>query len=273
MIPPPPMSRPRAVRLAQARGDADTNEVLRAFMSHKEWLAPISLFEGAEVADARKISLGPRTQVPNDEVWIFTEQGTAIQATRNGTLLGTYVTGVRGDALFRRLPEVASYVVVNGGGFEDDRLDFDRSGFQRLVGWAEAVSLERALAKAGALDSNAELLARMRVLGEWYLPLFADGRMIAKAGFEGYEQPGVACTTPDSYDAFVGALDPELQKQVQRMVVDGEGLCAELANQEQVDALYLNPFGPGPTLTIPRSVFDLVKSAGPPPRPSIPAPL
>ncbi|MBO6933586.1 MAG: hypothetical protein JJ863_01380 [Deltaproteobacteria bacterium] len=267
------MSRPRAVRLAQARGDADTSQVLREFMAHKEWLAPISLFEGSEVADARKVSLGSRTQVPADEVWIFTEQGTAIQATRNGTLLGCYVSGVRGDALFRRLPEVASYVVINGGGFEDDRLDFDRQSFDQLVRWAEAVSLERAVAAADSIATNGEILARMRALDAWYLPLFGDGRMIAKAGHDGYDQPGVACTTPDSYAAFVNALDPQLRQQVKRMVVNGEGLCVELQNQTQVDALYLNPFGPGPTATIPRSVFDLIKTAGPPPRLSIPAPL
>jgi len=266
------MSRPRAVRLAQARGEADTNEVLRAFMAHKEWLAPISLFEGSEVADARKLSLGSRTQVPADEIWIFSEQGTAIQATRNGTLLGCYVKGVRGDALFRRLPEVASYVVINGGGYEDDRLDFDRSGFDQLLRWAEAVSLERALSAADAIENDPELLARMRALDAWYLPLFGDGRMIAKAGHEGYDQPGVACSTPDSYAAFVNALDPAMRQQVKRMVVDGKGLCVELQNQTQVDALYLNPFGPGPTATLPRSAFDLIKSAGPPPRPSLPAP-
>ncbi|MAQ18959.1 MAG: hypothetical protein CMN30_29700 [Sandaracinus sp.] len=266
------MSRPRAVRLAQARGEADANEVLRAFMSHKEWLAPIQLFEGAEVSAARKVSLGPRTQVPNDEVWIFSEQGTAIQATRNGILLGTYVSGVRGDALFRRLPEVASYVVVNGGGYDEDRLDFDRSGFDRLIGWAEAISFERAVVGTAAWEQQPELLARMRALESWYIPLFADGRMIAKAGHDGFQQPSVACTTPDSYNGFVNMLEPELRQQVRRMVVNGEGLCAEITRQTQVDALYLNPFGPGPSVTIPRHVFDLVRRAGPPPRPSIPAP-
>ena len=267
------MSRPRAVRLAQRRGEADTNDVLRAFMSHKEWLAPIAIFEGSEVEDARKISLGPRTQVPNDEIWVFSEQGTAIQATRNGTLLGTYVSGVRGDALFRRLPEMASYVVVNGGGFEEDRLDFDRTGFTTLLSWAEAVSVERAIARSSDPRAEPELLARMRALGAWYLPLFADGRMIAKAGYGGFAQPSVVCTTADSYAAFVGALDAGLRQQVQRRVVDGEGLCAELTNQGDVDALYLNPFGPGPSVTLPRDVFEMVRLAGPPPRPSIPAPL
>ena len=161
--------------------------------------------------------------------------------------------------------------MVNGGGFQEDRLDFDRSGFGTLTAWAEAISFERALVTCTHIQREPELLARAKALGAWYVPVLPDGRMIAKAGHEGYREPGVVCTTPDSYAAFVSALEPDLSRRVKQRIISGSELCEEVRAQS-VDALYLNPFGPGPSLVFPKGVFDLVAIAGPPPKPSMPAP-
>jgi len=251
------MSRPRAAFHAQLRGDASVHEVLRAFMEHREWLVPLSFFDGDELAAARKVSFGPRHQLPRSELWVFSEQATAQQAVVNGNLLGTYVAGVPGIVLFERIPEDATQVRVNCGGWEQDALEFDAQGFQLLTGWARTVRLERLLQGCADPASSPKLLDDMRAHESYRVPFLPDGRMVSKPGHDGFEQPSVVCTSIDSYEAFLEALDAELREQIRCEVLDGPQLCDRVRPQK-IDALFLNPMGPGPTRTLPKQLCDAI---------------
>lgn len=254
------MSIPRALLLAHQRGEASVNQVLRGMMSHKGWLVPVNFFQPEEVRDTYKVAFGPRHQIPHAELWIYTEQGTATYAVQQGALLGAYVTMIPGTVLFQRMPEAAQTLKVNAGGYEEDLLELERVSFDRLALWARTVELEQALDGCADPTIDLQLMAKMRAHPEYHVPLLPDGRMIAKPGEGGFRQPGVVCSSPDSYDVFVAALDEELQQQIQHSIVDGDGLSAELVRQE-IDAVYLNPFGPGPTLTWPRAVGEAIATA------------
>lgn len=225
------------------------HEVLRSMMEHTEWLVPIAYFEREELQKANKVSFGPRHQVPPVELWLFTEQATAQQAVVQGALLGSYVASVPGHRIFARLPADTELVRVNGGGFEEDLLSFERQAFPMLHQWANTLQLEASLVDPSACGE------KLRAHHEFHVPFMPDGRMIAKPGHEGFAQPGVVCTSPDSYEAFVGALEPALAAQLSHAVLDGGGLRERLGGQE-VDALYFNPFGPGRCATLPRSVVE-----------------
>ncbi len=217
-------------------------------MEHSEWLVPIHFFPQGELQSAHKVAFGPRHQIPPAELWVFSEQGTAQQAFSQGALLGAYVASVPGCRLFRGVPEDITRVKINGGGFDEDLLEFDRAGFDQLSEWAATIDLEASFADP---DGNA-CRERIRKHAAYHVPLMPDGRMIAKPGHGGFAQPGVICTSADNYEAFVGALEPELAAQLTHSIVDGGGLWRELGGQE-VDALYINPFGPGRTVTLPRN--------------------
>ncbi|MAC27848.1 MAG: hypothetical protein CMH59_15430 [Myxococcales bacterium] len=250
------MSRPRAQILAHGRGEASVEAVYRSLAEHREWLVPLGFFPRRELAAACKVAFGPRHQIPHAELWVFTEQATATQAVQEGALLGSYILSIPGTRLFAELPEKVDFheLRINAGGFQEDLLRFERAQFDRLARWAALVATEEHLADAKASEEGLrEALGRHP---EFHVPLMPDGRMVAKPGHDGFAQPGVACTTPDSYTAFVGALDPALAGQLTQRVVDGTGFRQEVARQD-IDALYLNPFGPGPTRTLPRATLGV----------------
>ncbi len=254
------MSRPRAAYHAQLRGEVSSEQVLRALMEHPGWLVPLRCFEGDELASARKVCFSPRAQVPVGELWLFTETGTAQQATIQGSSLGTYVAGVPGMVLFQRLQHSAELIRVNPGGWEEDAFSFDAGARPILAAWAKTVQLERFLGSVAEPGSNASLLARLRSHDGYRVPLLPDGRMVARPGHDGFQQPSVVCTSVDSYQAFVALLPPEMANTVHCEVLNGDGL-ASMVSRQRIDALYLNPAGPGPTRTLPRDVGVALASA------------
>ena len=249
MFQPPPMSRPRTAIPALRRGQASRASTLRALAEHREWLVPVGFFPTETIARAGKVSFGPRSHVPPNELWLFTESATVHAALAHGAVLGSYVPSIPGTELFANLGEPWRVVRVNAGGYDDDLLVFEPETYTELGAWARIVELERLLLGKG-LDTSA-----LRAHPELHIPLLPDGRMIAKPGHEGFAQPGVVCTSLDCYEAFVGALDPALSAQLRHVVLDGEHFLGEVARQREVDALYFNPFGPGLSRTCPRHVL------------------
>ncbi|MEM9071987.1 MAG: hypothetical protein AAGE52_26005 [Myxococcota bacterium] len=260
MIPPPPMSLPRALVLAHRRGEVTTDDLFRGLMAHREWLVPLPCFSSAERRDAQKVSFGPRQHSPPGELWLFSEQGTAHHATTQGAVLGCFLLGVQGTRLFSKLPPDTRVVKINPSGYPEDLLELDAAEFERLQTWAETVALEQDLLRAGNPASDASLLARMHQHPTYYVPLLPDGRMLAKPGEGGFEQPGVVCTSPDSYEVFADALDPSLKSELACTVLTGAELTEEVSRQG-VDAIFLNPFGPGPTAVWPRSIAEQIAAA------------
>ncbi|MEM1414112.1 MAG: hypothetical protein AAGH15_04395 [Myxococcota bacterium] len=257
------MSRPRATVHARLRGESSPEELHRAFVEHREWLVPLQFYRalhGDAMAQARKMSFGARTAVPPEELWLFTEQGTAQQASNQGALLGTYVLGVDGVELFQSLPATVAAVRVNAGGFDGDLLSFEGGALDGLRDWAVAVRIERGLAAGDDPRATPELMASLRSFRAYHVPVFADGRLIAKAGHEGFQQPAVVCTAPDAFAGFLGALDAGMQAQVELRRLGAQELMAEVERQG-IDALYLNPVGPGPARVLPRAVCDAIVAA------------
>lgn len=242
------MSQVRALVHAKVRGEVSLDSVLRASVAHRGWLVPVRYLDRDHVREAYKVSFGPRQQVPEGELWLFSEQATANQAVSQGAVLGTYIAGMDGLELFTRLADEVQRVRINPGGYPADELAFEREGdgFAILGRWASTLTLERSINEHVHFDG--EVSASLAAHATYHVPLLPDGRFIAKPGHEGFTQPSVICTSPDSFDAFLNVLEPSLLEVVRRECWTGAQLLEELQRQ-QVDAVYLNPVGPGPTRT------------------------
>ncbi len=251
------MSLPRALVLARRRGEASFQEILRGLLVHPGWLVPVGFFPRAELAGAYKVAFGPRHQCPPAELWIFSEHGTAQHAASQGAPLGAFVVGVEGTAVFGGLPPEVSTVRINPFGYPEDLLVLEAQELAEAGVWARTVDLEERLRRSADPARDGELLTRLRHHDAYHIPLLPDGRMLAKPGEGGFAQPGVVCTSTDSYEAFVAVLEPALRQQLRRTVVDGARLREELSRQD-IDGVFLNPFGPGPTALWPLALLDLV---------------
>lgn len=251
------MSLPRALILAHQRGEASFHDLLRAFMAHRAWLVPVDFFPRPTLRDAYKVSFGPRHQRPPGEIWLFSEHGTAQYAASQGAALGAFVLGVEGSAIFGGLPPEVRLIRINPGGYPEDLLVIGPESLEEVGAWARTIELEERLRRCPDPSRDVELLSGLRRHDRYHVPLLPDGRMLAKPGEGGFAQPGVVCTSADSYETFVSALEPALHQQIAARVLDGPGLREELARQD-VDGVYLNPFGPGPTATWSLALADLI---------------
>ncbi len=244
------MSLPRALILAHHRNEASFQELLRAFMGHRAWLVPLDFFPRPALQDAYKVSFGPRHQCPPGELWLFSEHGTAQYAASQGAALGAFVLGVEGTSIFGQLSPQTRLIRVNPCGYPEDLLVLGPESLQEVGAWARTVTFEERLRGCADPSQDDELLTYLRHHDGYHVPLLPDGRMLAKPGEGGFAQPGVVCTSADSYEAFVTVLEPPLRQQIAQSVMNGVRLREELTRQD-VDGVYLNPFGPGPTATWP----------------------
>ena len=90
--------------IAYSEKRANSNQVLRALMSHRGWFVPLGLFaisgEQNRKADSLLI-LSPENLVPAGQLWVFTDAEAAHLATAKGASLGAYAGGMRGTELFQ----------------------------------------------------------------------------------------------------------------------------------------------------------------------------
>lgn len=242
------MSAPIQMLLAYSLKRANTNDVMRSLVSHRNWFAPLNLFaEGGE--ETRRVESGlmlsTQAQITTDEVWVFTEPEAAFRAQAAGALLGTYAGGMSGTELFRKLPPATKVVRVNPYSPLEHTWTFrDGGGIEAALIWADAVALENCFEQwrqNGKPDK-----AAFRNYCAFLTFDNSLGRVVTLPNQFGMSNPAAAFTAPDCADMFLSELDEDQRAGLQRVTIAGSTLL-EKSPVLGIDGLIINVFGPGAT--------------------------
>jgi hypothetical protein len=242
---------PVPVLAAYGAGNANTDDVMRALVSHRGWLVPLDFFafcrgDGAQ-ADGILI-LSAESQAPPGALWLFTDEGAARLAQSKGARLGAYAGRLSGTELFRAVGPEHQTVYVNPGSPPERTWVFQESSAADAGGlWAGAVALEESFARwqaAGEPD-----LSALEDYPAFVLYNFASGPVVTLPGRGGLSNPAAAFTAPDCAAAFLRLLGEEQRAQLRQVTLDGKSLLGNLPHG--IDGLLFNPFGPGATYALP----------------------
>lgn len=241
---------------AYAIDAADVNAVMRTLCSHDGWLAPAVMFEGDSEFE-RLVVLSEEIELPDRELWLFTDESCARQCAASFPRLGVLAAELSAERAFSLLADRFDSLVINPGCPEDQRW-FAGAGAFGLVGqWVEGLAIERQLPELPRLEPA--LLKRIAEFAGVSMPVQGENA-VALPGFAGFEAAGVVCTTPDSGKAFFDKLPPQLRETLQWATGPGHLIFAALAAQ-QFDGLVFNPVGPGPQVAVPMEVAGAIATA------------
>ncbi len=246
------MSEPVQRLLAYSQERASTNDVMRSLVSHHDWLVPVGFVvqsgEENRVLE-RMVILSSETQLPADELWVFTDQPSALMAQAKGAQLGVYAGGIAGTELFRKIPAGTKLVRVNPGSPTERTWMFqDGGGIEMGKIWADAIALEESFAQwkeTGEPDRDAVSNYRAFMVFN-----HASGPIITLPNFSGMPNPAAAFTAPDCAEMFLSKLGAEQSAGMKQAVVDGKTLI-EHAPRLGISGLMFNVFGPGATYAFP----------------------
>lgn len=230
------------------------SEVLRALVSHREWLVPLEMFarEGESKRRIEKmLVLGSERIAPADELWIFTDEEAALEAHAKHPLLGTYGGGMSGTELFGKIPPNVKLVSINPGSPEKYSWYFQTGGgIEAARMWAKAIALEDRFAEweqIGAFDEQAfdefPCITFNRVSGGVLLLPYESGTVSRAAVF----------TAPDCVEKFLSRFSESQRAQLTEATVEGAAMLKQLL-ELGADGIVFNIFGPGATF-----VHDFVK--------------
>jgi hypothetical protein len=236
------LSEPVRVLIDYSQKRVGANEVMRAFASHKGWLAPVQIFaQGGEqhlLLDSM-VLFGMETRLPPGELWVFTDRAAAERAQAAGALLGPYASDVAGTELFDKIDPRLQIVRVNPYSPSEQGWQFLPGSYELAKLWAQVIALEEGFKNTDGLDYAA--IARFQTFLLFNGP---SGYVITLPNQRGLKNPAAVFTAPDCADAFLARLTDEQRQGFERMVVDGMTLLKRLPLQE-IDGMYLNACGPG----------------------------
>jgi hypothetical protein len=243
--------------LAYSQNRANTNEVMRSLISHRHWVAPLSVFaQGVEQTRRVKslLVLSTEAHIPADELWIFTDQEAALRAQSAGAQLGSMASGMAGTELFRKIASHTKTVRVNPGSpLEYTWTLRDGGGIEAGKVWADAIALEEDFERwrqTGKPDKTAFI----------NYPAFltfdnAANRVITLPGHSGMSNPAAAFTAPDCAETFLSNFSEEQRAGLLRVTVGGNRLL-EQSPVLGIDGLIINAFGPGAIYALHFSVIN-----------------
>ena len=228
-----------------ARKEAHIQVVLRALAEHDGWFAP----EGwaKHVSGGRDL---PRTcrwgekprNCPSKPVILFSDATRGPIFQRTDADPGVYAGPLPGHALFSTVHDGLGGISINPGGPPDEGMTFDAAAFPTVWMWAQAVALEKAIA-ADAKD----LHVRLKAFDNWGLMLDGEEDLAIGPKRDGLEKPGMIFTAPD---ALRLAQEKLPTPSFTPTTMGGAELFGRIESFD-IDGLIINPFGPGPTLTLP----------------------
>jgi hypothetical protein len=246
------MSTPVQMLLAYSQNRANMNDVVRALISHRNWLAPLTQFaqSGAQsiVVDGMLV-LSTEAQITPGELWVFTDSEAALRAQAAGAMLGTYGSGMTGTELFRNIsPNIKTVRVNPGSPVEHTWIFQDGGGIEAAKIWADAIALEESF-EQWRQDGKPDKTAFINY--QAFLTLdHSSGPIITLPKQFGMSQPAVAFTTPDCADMFLSKLSEQQRAEMRQVTVDGNTLL-ERSSFLGIDGLIINVFGPGATYALP----------------------
>lgn len=241
-----PSGDPARVLSAYGRGEASTNDVMRALATHRGWVVPLALFpQGDAVPRAvdSVLVLSAEARITPGELWVFTGREAALRAQAAGAALGAYASGMGGAELFGNVPPGTNVVRVNPGSAVEETWTFRvGGGIEAGRIWAEAVTLEE---KFGRWERDGRPDRAAFVNYRAFLALdHPTGQVVTLPGHSGLSNPAAAFTAPDCLEAFVARLSDEQRGGLRAVTVDGGTLLSQ-SRALGIDGLAINIFGPG----------------------------
>lgn len=236
------LSEPVRVLIDYSQKRVGVSEVMRAFMGHKGWLAPVLMFAQAgeqELFLDSMVLFGMETRLPQGELWVFTDREAAERAQAAGAQLGPYASDISGVELFDKIDPQLQIVRVNPYSPNEQGWQFLQGSYELAKLWAQVVALEEGFKNADGLDHQA--IAGFKTFILFNAP---SGYVVTLPNQGGMKNPAVVFTAPDCADAFLARLTEQQRQGFERIVVDGMTLIKRLPLQE-IDGLLLNVFGPG----------------------------
>lgn len=241
------LSGPVRVLIGYSQKRVGANEVMRALASHKDWLAPVSVFarEGEqELFLDSMVLFGMETRLPPGELWVFTDRAAAERAQAAGAQLGPYASKISGTELFTKIDPRLDVVRVNPCSPVEQTWQFQQGSYDIAELWAQVIALEE------GFDNSGEQFYQSIASFKGFL-LFngRSGYVITLPNQGGMKNPAAVFTAPDCADAFLSRLTDEQREGFERIAVDGMTLIKRLPLQE-IDGLLLNAVGPGPSTVL-----------------------
>jgi hypothetical protein len=247
---------------AFAAQKATKEQVLRAALEHDGWQVPAEVYaRGKEQVIARRVVIyGPKTSLPDGQLWVFSDDERARKAVESGRL-GTFAADVSGPELFSNLEGFARLEVNIGSPKEETFfLELD-DGFRAMLAvWSRAVVVEKKLAR-GPLEDD-ELHRALRAHDAYLVLGNPNNTIVTVPGQQGMGNGAAVFTAPDCAAALTGKLSPETAGQLRRVTLAGSHLFATIL-QAGVDGVVMNPFGPGPTRALPLELCRKIATAAP----------
>ncbi len=230
------------------------NEVVRALISHREWIVPLEML--AREGDSKRrietmMILGAERIAPADELWIFTDEEAALLGQAKNPSLGTYGGGMSGTELFCKIPPNVKIVYINPGSPEKSIWYFQRGGgIEGARLWARSVALEDQFAeweRTGAFDETAFAgfpFITLKLVAGGVMTLPYESLTVNRAA---------VFTAPDCTEKFLSQFTEKQRSQIEEVTVEGATMLRQLP-EIGVDGIVVNVAGPGATL-----VHDFVK--------------
>ncbi len=235
---------PTETLLAYSREEATLEQVMRALVSHDDWLVDAKFamhVTGREKFKSGFVLGSEPVNIPPGKLWFYTDEASAVtaadRARERGISLGLYVGGISGPELFAALPTNFESVHVNLGCAQEQTWFIPNDSFAVTALWAHAVALERWLGKP---DSPEKFRAMRDYVGYIFFINPEHDAFVTAVGAGGKQNPAMVFTAIDCAQV-VAQKYPHLKQQI----VSGERLFSLLPRQG-VDGIIFNPFGPGP---------------------------
>lgn len=246
------MDNPEQVLVAYSEKRANTNDVMRALVSHRGWFVPAGLFALSGEAERRVDSmlvLSHENLTPARELWIFTSAAAAQHATAQGASVGTYAGGMAGTELFRIInPASFQDVYVNRFSPQERTWIFAEGSASTMGGlWAAAIALEERFPE-WQQTGQPDLAALERHRG-FLLFDHLSGPVVTLPNLGGLKNPAAVFTAPDCAQNFLAELTEGERAAIKQVEIDGPRLF-QLPAVCGVDGLLFNFFGPGPAYAL-----------------------
>lgn len=238
--------------IAYSEKRANTNDVMRALISHRGWFVPAGLFALSGEPTRRVQSmlvLSNQNLVPAGELWIFTDEAAARLATDHGASLGSYAGGMAGTELFRVIDPTSFQTVYVNPCSSRERTWLFQEGSASTIGklWADAIALEDHFQE---WQQNGEPDHAVLANHSGFLVFdHLSGPIVTLPNQGGLKHPAAAFTAPDCAQKFLDELSEAERTSIKQVEVTGQRLL-ELPPLCGIDGFLFNFFGPGPGYTL-----------------------
>jgi hypothetical protein len=258
---------PREALVGYSQGRVTDATLLRALLTYNKWMVPCEELlqpdrtegdTGVHVLPGNLYRLDHSPGPGARHLWLFTDPEAAFAARSQGMSLGTYADGLHGTEVFGKVRPEWEGVMVNLGSPREETWFIPHESIPLYASFAETFLLEGELTRLATIGSGqanspeetSKLVKRLGEFPRFEVPILASTpSLLAVRTRQGPTAEVVLCTWADCVEAVKASLPDDQRADVRKVVLDGAAVFKRLALEEYV-VLAINPFGPGPGLSM-----------------------